>query len=104
MIGDCPRSVRKRMTEYGLYIRDTFSDITDRELDGFISDIHHEFPMCGNRLMTGHLQACGFRIQQHRIRERELLHAGFILFIVISMLLLMVISFNFCRWHLIIHG
>ena len=53
----------------GCYIRDTFSDITDHELDGFISDIHHALSMCGNRQMTGNFQACGFRIQQHRIRE-----------------------------------
>ena len=88
--------IDRRRTEYGLYIRDTFSDITYSELGGFISDIHQEFHMCGNRQMTGHLQAHGFRIQQHRIRnlcveltQRELLHTRFILFIVVSMLLLL---------------
>ena len=63
MICVSPRTVHRRMTEYGLYICDTFSDITDHELDRFISDIHHEFHMCGNRQMAGHLQARGFRIQ-----------------------------------------
>ena len=62
-IGVSPWTVHRRRTEYGLYIRDTFSDITYSELGGFISDIHQEFHMCGNRQMTGHLQAHGFRIQ-----------------------------------------
>lgn len=57
------------MSEYGLSIQDMFSDLTDRELDEIVSDIHHEFPMCGNRQMIGHLQARGIRIQQHRVRE-----------------------------------
>ena len=42
-IGVSPWTVHGRMIEYGLYIRDTFSDITYCELDGFIADIHHEF-------------------------------------------------------------
>ena len=69
MIGVSTRTVHRRLSEYGLSIRDTFSNLTDRELDEVVSSVHQEFPMCGNRQMSGHLQARGIRVQQHRIRE-----------------------------------
>ena len=31
----------------------------------------NEFPLCGNRLMRGHLLALGLRVQQQRIRESQ---------------------------------
>ena len=69
MIGVSTRTVHRMMAECGLSIRDTFSDITDHEIDGIVSNIHYKFPMCGIRQMIGHLKAHGFRIQQHRIHE-----------------------------------
>ena len=63
------RTIHRRMAEYGLTIRSMYSEMTDQELDTIVSDIHKEFPMCGNRQMSGHLLSCGFRIQQQRIRE-----------------------------------
>ncbi len=69
MIGVSTRTVHRRMSEYGLSIRATYSNLTDCELDETVSSIHREFPMCGNGQMRGHLQARGIRVQQHRIRE-----------------------------------
>ena len=42
-----------------------YTEPTDDELDSIISDIHKEFPMCGNKQMSGYLLARGIRFQQH---------------------------------------
>ena len=36
-------------------------------MDDVIHDIHHEFPMCGSKQMSGHLQSRGITVQQHQI-------------------------------------
>ena len=57
------------MSEYDLSIHSTYTEMTENELDSITSDIHKEFPMCGNKQMSGHLLSRGIRVQQHRIRE-----------------------------------
>ena len=69
MIGVSERTIHRRMSEYGLSIQSTYSEMTNLELDSVIADIHREFPMCGNKQMGGHLLSRGIRVQQHRIRE-----------------------------------
>ena len=49
MIGVSVRTVHRRMSEYGLSIHSTYSDMTDTELDSVIAEIHQEFPLCGNK-------------------------------------------------------
>ena len=65
------RTVRRRMSEYGLSIRATYSSISDQELDVVVAGIQHQFPLCGYRQMQGHLAAQGLRIQQGRVRESQ---------------------------------
>ena len=43
----------------------------ETELDAIVMDIQHQYPMCGNRQMQGHLLLRGYRIQQSRIRESQ---------------------------------
>ena len=62
-------TVRRRMNEFGLSIRDTYSSINDEQLDWLISELQHRYPNCGYRLLRGHLGAMGQRVQEHRIRE-----------------------------------
>lgn len=69
IIGVSVRTIHRRMSEYGLSIHTTYAELTDNELDSVISEIHREFPMCGNKQMSGHLFSRGLRVQQHRIRE-----------------------------------
>ena len=57
------------MAEHGLSIHSMYSEMTDEELDTIVHNIHQEFPMCGNRQMSGHLLSRGYRIQQQRIQE-----------------------------------
>lgn len=64
------RTVRRRMSEYGLSIHDTYSTITAEQLDGAVSEIQKNFPLCGNQQMIGHLRAQGLRVQQSRVKRR----------------------------------
>ena len=45
-------STIRRMAEYGLLITAEYA-LTDEELDSVVREIHHDFPMCGNRQMHG---------------------------------------------------
>lgn len=65
------RTVRRRMTEFGLSIRATYSTMTCQELDRVVYSIQQEFPLCGYRQMMGHLRAQGIRMQQSRVRESQ---------------------------------
>ena len=49
------------MAEYGLSITAEYARLTDEELDNVVGEIHHDFPMCGNRQMHGRLLSCGYR-------------------------------------------
>ena len=57
------------MSEFGLSITSLYSDVTDQELDLFVSQIKKEFPNCGYRLMCGHFLSRGHRVCQARVRE-----------------------------------
>lgn len=46
-----------------------YSDISDDELDGIISQIQREHPNCGLPMMSGFLQNRGIMVQQYRMRE-----------------------------------
>ena len=65
------RTIRRRMSEYGLSVHALYSQITDIELDIIVTGVQSQFPMCGNRQMQGHFLARGIRVQQHRIREAQ---------------------------------
>ena len=43
------------MTTLGLFVRSYYSTMPDTELDAIVMDIQHQYPMCGNRQMQGHL-------------------------------------------------
>ncbi|XP_067259235.1 uncharacterized protein [Chanodichthys erythropterus] len=62
------RTIRRRMSEYGLSVRQTYSDITDEQLRQVVSAFLVNFPNAGRRSVTGHLSSCGIRVQQHRVR------------------------------------
>ena len=71
MLGVSVRTIRRRMTTFGLSIRAQYSNISDQELDDLVQDIQQQFPMCGNKQMQGHLLHRGFRVQQTRIRDSQ---------------------------------
>ena len=69
LLGVSIRTIYRRMCEYGLSVSSMYSEMGDNELDDVINSIHHNFPLCGNKQMSGHLLSRGIRVQQHRIRE-----------------------------------
>ena len=62
-------TIRRRMNEYGVRIRDAYSSISDQELDRIVTFVQHHNPNCGYRMMQGYLQRFGHRVQQIRVRE-----------------------------------
>ena len=62
-------TIRRRMREYGISIRDQYSTLSDTELDRMVTSVQHSNPNCGYRLMRGYLARLGHRVQQSRIRE-----------------------------------
>lgn len=71
VMGVSVRTVRRRMSDIDVFVRQQYSDITDQDLDHLIAQIQHQFPSCGNQQMLGHLQSRGFRIQQIRVRNSQ---------------------------------
>ena len=69
LLGVSLRTVRRRMTEYGLSVSGLYSDISNCELDRLVDEICGSFPNCGYRMMDGHLRQRGIRVTQARIRN-----------------------------------
>ena len=71
MLGVSLRTVRRRLSEYGISISAQYSTVSDDQLDEIVAEIQQQFPLCGNRQMLGHLLARGLRVQQIRVRETQ---------------------------------
>ena len=71
ILGVSVRTIRRRMTDYGLSIRMQYALLSEQELDSIVSEIQNQFPMRGNRQMQDHLLSRGYRVQQVRIRESQ---------------------------------
>ena len=69
IVGVSLSTIRRRMVQFGLSITAQYSHISDEDLDLLVTDIKEQFPTCGNKVMQGHLQSRGYRIQQIRVRE-----------------------------------
>lgn len=67
-LGVSTRTVHRRMKEYNLSVRGTYSTITDPELDNVISDIKSQMPNAGYRMVQGHLVSMGIRVQWWRMK------------------------------------
>uniref|UniRef100_A0A8C5A4A5 Integrase catalytic domain-containing protein n=1 Tax=Gadus morhua TaxID=8049 RepID=A0A8C5A4A5_GADMO len=63
-LGVSKRTIRRRMTEYGLSVRQTYSNITDEELCRVIFQFISNCPNAGIRTVTGHLNSLGIRVRQ----------------------------------------
>ena len=64
------RTIRRRMLEYNLTIRGTYSNMSDVELDE-IAEVQQQFPSWGNRQMYGYFVSRGIRLQFERVRESQ---------------------------------
>uniref|UniRef100_A0A3P8U8Y1 Integrase catalytic domain-containing protein n=1 Tax=Amphiprion percula TaxID=161767 RepID=A0A3P8U8Y1_AMPPE len=66
-LGVSRRTVYRRMQEFDLSVRGTYSTMTDQELDIIISSIKSQMPNAGYRLVQGHLVSMGLRVQWWRM-------------------------------------
>ena len=55
LIGVSPRTVHRRLAEFGISISSQYAEVTDEYLELVMSSIQKEYPWCGNRQMCGHL-------------------------------------------------
>lgn len=64
-----PRTIRRRIIQYGLEETASYSDMSDGDLDSLVSDFVHHNPNSGLRSLEGLLRSQGIRIQRQRVRE-----------------------------------
>lgn len=53
MLGASGSTIRRRMSEYHLSVRDQYATVTDQELDEMIGEIREQFPTRGNNKLRG---------------------------------------------------
>lgn len=64
-----PRTIRRRIVEYGLENEASYSDISDCELDIFTGQFVKMHPFSGQRSLEGYLRSLGLRIQRYKLRN-----------------------------------
>lgn len=64
-----PRTIRRRIIEYGLDNICGFSEISDQSLDTLVQQFVDEHPFSGQRSIHGYIRSLGLKIQRCRIRE-----------------------------------
>ena len=62
-------TIRRRMSLFGLSVSSQYSSLSDSELDRLVCTIQDQYPLCGYRMMIGHLRALGHRLQENRVRN-----------------------------------
>lgn len=67
LLGMSTATVERRMQEFGVSVRGTYSQLTDEELDNLVVAIKTTSPHSGYRMMRGHLKARGHRVQWSRV-------------------------------------
>ncbi|XP_045024105.1 uncharacterized protein LOC123469355 isoform X1 [Daphnia magna] len=61
-------TLKRRIKEYGLSIRGSYSNISDNDLDIVIANVLKRFPKFGLQLLQGKLVADGYKLQEKRLR------------------------------------
>ena len=69
MLGVSLRTVRRRISNFGLSIRGLYSNLSDVELDPLVTEICSAFPDIGYRRLLGELERRNIRISRTRARE-----------------------------------
>lgn len=69
MLGCSPKTVHRRIVEFGLDRFIQYSAISDVQLDELVEDFVANFPTAGLKTLAGHLSTLGYRIQRYKIRD-----------------------------------
>ncbi|XP_076864442.1 uncharacterized protein LOC143516617 [Brachyhypopomus gauderio] len=67
LIGVSQKTIRRRMTEWNLSVRDSYSQVSDEELDILVLAVKKDSPNLGHRMVKGHLKALGYKVQWTRV-------------------------------------
>ena len=67
ILGVTERTVFRRMHEYGLSVKGSYSNLTDDELDNLVHSVKLRMPHIGYRLMKGELHAMGHRVTWEQV-------------------------------------
>lgn len=68
-MGTSVSTIRRRLGEFALQVRETFSNINDANLDNLIRGVRSRFPRVGYRQMRAILRSeYGLRVQRERVR------------------------------------
>lgn len=67
LLGVSEKTVKRRMHENGLSIKQSYSTLTDDELDNLVRSVKARTPHVGYRMMKGILKAMGHRVQWKRV-------------------------------------
>ena len=68
ILGISRSTLYRRLEEEGIELSDTYSQVSDNDLDHTIAGIKHSHPNDGERLITGHLYRLGIVLPRARIR------------------------------------
>ena len=66
MIGISKRTVERRLSEYDLGIRQSYSLMTDQELEDEVKKKINDFPLVGYRTVSVFLHSKGHRVQEKK--------------------------------------
>jgi len=69
MINVSTRTIKRRLREFDIKIKEQYTTISDFELDRIIETILKDFPNTGYKRMKGFLISRNLRVQEYRVRE-----------------------------------
>jgi hypothetical protein len=69
MFGCLRRTIERRMGQFGISIRESYSSISDRVLVHLVQVATSHYPQIGEKTVDGMLRAQGITVQRQRIRE-----------------------------------
>ena len=69
MLGVSVRTIRRRMSEYGLTIRASYTQLSDAQLDEHVRALKRHFPDAGYRCILGLLRSSDIRVPVRLVRE-----------------------------------
>uniref|UniRef100_A0A3B3BMS2 Integrase core domain-containing protein n=1 Tax=Oryzias melastigma TaxID=30732 RepID=A0A3B3BMS2_ORYME len=67
LLGVSRSTINRRMREFGVSARQTYSTLTDEELDDAVIRIKNEMPSSGYRMVKGRLRSTGIHVQWRRV-------------------------------------
>ena len=71
LLGVSVSTIRRRMSSFNLSVHQTYTCISDDDLDAVIMEVQEKFPNWGNCLMYGYLITSRIRVPFHRVRKSQ---------------------------------